>query len=341
MPQDTMLQDRVAIITGAGRGIGREHALLFASLGVGTLLAALTDLMCATTWLPDFTSLPPRGMDTTFAGELAAVASTPPEQARADLLRSSAGRPLAPALDRDDVPDWPRLRAILERDVIHRAGLLATYGWARAFESLAVDLRWTADGRVEIRALTGPSHHIRGARLTLVPNGFAGQWLSLDPPHAYAFHYPARGTAALWEAAPPAPDGVDRLIGRPRGRLLRALHAPATTSQLSQQLAMSLGGTSTHLAILRQAGLITRARSGRTVLYRRTALGDALADSPAQHTGLTHPCCPDPARPPGLNIPRQRTGPSGRIGPTAPRCRPTPQGPADRQHDERHRVSVS
>jgi NAD(P)-dependent dehydrogenase (short-subunit alcohol dehydrogenase family) len=33
MPQDTRLQDRVAIITGAGRGIGREHALLFASLG--------------------------------------------------------------------------------------------------------------------------------------------------------------------------------------------------------------------------------------------------------------------------------------------------------------------
>ena len=28
-----MLQDRVAIITRAGRGIGREHALLFASLG--------------------------------------------------------------------------------------------------------------------------------------------------------------------------------------------------------------------------------------------------------------------------------------------------------------------
>ena len=33
MPQDTMLQDRVTIITGAGRGLGREHALLFASLG--------------------------------------------------------------------------------------------------------------------------------------------------------------------------------------------------------------------------------------------------------------------------------------------------------------------
>jgi NAD(P)-dependent dehydrogenase (short-subunit alcohol dehydrogenase family) len=27
------LEGRVAIITGAGRGLGREHALLFASLG--------------------------------------------------------------------------------------------------------------------------------------------------------------------------------------------------------------------------------------------------------------------------------------------------------------------
>jgi len=255
--------------------------------------AALVDLMCVTNWLPDFIGRPPSAMDTTFAAELAAIRGVPAAQARADLLLSSQGRPLAPGLDRDDIPDataralgaawnellapdWPRLRGILERDVIHRAGLLATYGWRRAFGSLTAGLHWDA-GRIEIRTLTGPSHRIQGAQLTLVPNGFGGGWLSLDPPRAYAYHYPARGTA-LREL--PSPDGVERLIGRPRARLLRALDAPATTSQLSRQLAMSLGGTSTHLAILQQAGLVARARSGRSVLYHRTPLGDALTGDP-------------------------------------------------------------
>jgi DNA-binding transcriptional ArsR family regulator len=260
-------------------------------------LAALTDLLAVTTWLPDFISRPPRGMDTTFAAELAAVRAVPAAEARADLLLSSPRRPLVPALGPDNIPaamaralgaawdgllapDWPRLRGILERDVIHRAGLLAAYGWKRAFGSLATGLRWEAEGRIDIAALTGPSHRIEGAELALVPNGFGGDWLSLDPPRAYALHYPARGTAALREDISPAPAGVERLIGRPRARLLRALHAPGSTSQLARQLTMSLGGTSTHLAILQQAGLVTRARSGRTVLYRRTPLGDTLAADP-------------------------------------------------------------
>jgi len=271
-----------------------------------SFLAALTDLMCATTWLPDFICRPPRGMNTAFADELAAVRGTPAARARADLVLSSQQRPLAPELDQGDIPaaaarslsaawsellapDWPRLRGILERDVIHRGGLLAAYGWNRAFGSLAAGLHWEADGRIAIPALTGPSHRIEGAELTLVPNGFGGSWLSLDPPRAYAFHYPARGTAALQDTAADVSGGIERLIGRPRARLLRALSTPASTSQLSRQLGMSLGGTSTHLAILLQAGLISRARSGRTVLYRRAPLGDALAAGHFEWDPLSEP----------------------------------------------------
>jgi hypothetical protein len=281
-------------LPGTDRWAAQARPRYLALRRADPFLAALTDLLCATAWLPDFISRPPRRMDTTFAAELAAVRAVPAAQARADLVRSSQRRPLGPGLDRDDIPGtaarslgaawsellaphWPRLRGILERDVIHRAGLLAAYGWKRAFGSLAAGLHWEADGRIAIPALTGPSHRVQGAELTLVPNGFGGTWLSLDPPRAYALHYPAQGTAALPEAPPP--DGIQRLIGRPRARLLGALHTPARPPQLSRQLAMSLGGTSAHLAILRQAGLVTRARSGRTVLYRRTPLGDALAAS--------------------------------------------------------------
>src|ERR1019366_3717598 len=56
-------------------------------------LAALTALLCVTTWIPDFLSVPSPGMYTTFAGEIAAIRSTPATRARADLLRSSAERP--------------------------------------------------------------------------------------------------------------------------------------------------------------------------------------------------------------------------------------------------------
>jgi DNA-binding transcriptional ArsR family regulator len=100
----------------------------------------------------------------------------------------------------------------------------------------------------------------------------------LEDPWPRTLVYPARGTAALWgeQATVPQPDALTALVGRARARLLLALDAPASTSHLARSLAMAPGAVGDHLAILRGAGLLVRARSGRSVLYRRTPLGEAL-----------------------------------------------------------------
>jgi DNA-binding transcriptional ArsR family regulator len=170
----------------------------------------------------------------------------------------------------------------LERDVVRRAGLLATYGWARAMDGLGPRVRWHPDGRIELVKMPGPSHRLADARLMFVPSAFEAGWLSLDPPHAYAFVYRATGVGDLWPGSDwidgPADDALGVLIGQTRARLLRALAEPASTSQLVAQHGLSLGATGDHLGVLRRAGLVTRLRSGRSVLYRRTALGDALVN---------------------------------------------------------------
>jgi DNA-binding transcriptional ArsR family regulator len=256
---------------------------------------ALVATMRGARWLPDFLTPPPADLEATFEAELAGVRDTPPERVRRDLeLTLGGGRP-GPALpaafqradlvdaladgmaaywDRILAPEWPHRRAVLERDVVQRAGRLATYGWARALEGLGPKIRWLPGGAIQVNDWDFPPVRVAGGRLVLVPNGFGAHWLALDPPHAYAVAYPARGVAAA--PAERGPDGLDRLVGRSRAGVLRALDTPASTTHLVATLGMSLGAVGDHLGVLRDAGLVSRVRSGRSVLYRRTPLGDAL-----------------------------------------------------------------
>ncbi len=260
-------------------------------------LAALLAVLRGSRWTPDFLVPPPAGMDTAFDDELARVRATPASRLRSELAltaggyRVAGGRALPPEFDAPDVvdrladavadaweallaPGWPARRALLERDVVQRAGQLATYGWARALEGLRPGFRWLDDGSIRINDWDSPPYVVAGTRLVLVPNGFSAGWICADPPHGHALVYPARGVATIPEAR--APDALDRLLGRSRARVLRALENPASTTQLVGALGMSLGSVGDHLAVLRDAGLVTRVRTGHSVLYRRTALGDAL-----------------------------------------------------------------
>ncbi|MDQ3789157.1 MAG: DUF5937 family protein, partial [Actinomycetota bacterium] len=207
-----------------------------------------------------FVVQPPTSMAQTIEDDLAALRATPLAQARKEIADCLARRPtsdprvLAVLEDRNVspiladaleaawheliAPDWPALRAVLERDVVYRAGLLSTGGWQAAFAGLHKRLAWR-DGALELSRFVDATYHLDGAGLLLVPAVFV--WPNIgaytDPPWPTALVYPARGTAALWEPGPATPaDALASLLGRSRARLLVALSDPASTTQLATSL---------------------------------------------------------------------------------------------------------
>ena len=70
--------------------------------------------------------------------------------------------------------------------------------------------------------------------------------------------------------------GLGQLIGANRAALLRQLDQPAGTTDLAALSRLPIGSVGNHLRVLLDAGAVTRRRSGRSVLYWRTPLGDAL-----------------------------------------------------------------
>lgn len=250
----------------------------------------------------EFVAPPPHGMAQTYADDLAAVRSTPVSEARDEIahcldLRSPVPGHIAATLASDDVvdrvadaldiawrelmaADWPALRAICERDVAHRAEQLSRAGWAGALHDLHSRLRWR-DGGIDIirdgdRRAISPA----GMGLLLVPSVFLWPALAVFDNLAWptTLVYPARGSAALRQPRPPAaPGALADLVGRSRAQLLMSLDSPASTTQLGRTLTMATGAVGDHLTVLRHAGLVDRTRIGRSVLYRRTPLGDAVA----------------------------------------------------------------
>jgi DNA-binding transcriptional ArsR family regulator len=270
---------------------------------------ALVALFRESGYNADFIQPPPVAVHATFADELAGVRATPRERAAREVERNLAGHRSPPAgasriLSGEDVvdrvadaiaatwraliePEWPRLRAILERDIVHRAGRLAAYGWAAALTDLHPRLSWSPGGdhgAIEVRVRDTGVRRPAGRGLLLIPSVFASFVAYVDPPWPYAIVYRARGVADLLDGARGGrrptrpPEALARLLGGTRAAVLLGLAEPATTSQLVARLALPLGTVGDHLAVLREAGLVRRIRTGRSVRYERTERGDALAE---------------------------------------------------------------
>jgi hypothetical protein len=253
-------------------------------------------------YTPDFVSPPPDTPLAEFEDELAVVAATPPEQARAEVQRSYRRKPRLPDVlepfvadpaaglaevvallrvywERTLAPHWPRVRTLLEGDVLHRARQMADGGADRLFADVDPTVSW-ADGVLSIdKGSVEQDVDLQDRGLLFVPSAFA--WpdvlLVTDPRWQPTLVYPARGVGTLWEAdRPPVPDALGALLGKVRAAVLMALDHPRSTTDLARSLGVSAGGVSQHLGILRAAGLVHGHRVGRVVLYLRSPAGDGL-----------------------------------------------------------------
>lgn len=176
-------------------------------------------------------------------------------------------------------PHWGRIRALLEGDVLYRARQLADEGHGRLFGELADTVRWRQGSLFIRHRRFGGMRQLAGEGLLLVPSAFVwpNVFSSAIPPWQPTLTYPARGIATLWDAsAEVIPEGIAKALGRSRADLLAHLDSPRSTTELAGRTGLTAGGTSQHLSALRAAGLVTRHRIGRSVLYARTAVAEAL-----------------------------------------------------------------
>ncbi|MFE5730747.1 DUF5937 family protein [Streptomyces sp. NPDC056528] len=261
----------------------------------------LAALVPADGYLADFLNPTPAGPFPTLATELDAIRRTPAGQVREDLrklavegddtgrlqsLHDDPGAVLPKVADEIETywelalaPYWARIQKVLEADVFHRARQVAEHGSARVLGELHETVRWD-DGTLRlVRRHCALTRDQAGSGLLLVPSVFV--WpqaltrsVHPDPPQ---LAYPARGFGGVWEPrTTAATDAVAAVLGRSRTLLLAALDTPASTTQLATHSGLSAAGVSQHLIALRNAGLVTAHRSGRSVLYARTSVADQL-----------------------------------------------------------------
>ncbi|MEU2545316.1 winged helix-turn-helix domain-containing protein [Streptomyces roseolus] len=176
-------------------------------------------------------------------------------------------------------PVWGLVQDLHRAEFARHAVALAEGGPAAALTALAPGSAF--EGGVWTWPAGSGSGDVRlgGRGLVLLPTfHWRGGPLVQDlPGRPVVLAYPAG------PGLPPVPEGgggpeepLAGVLGPTRAALLRALPAPRTTTELARALGVSAATVSGHTAALRAAGLLTTARTGRSVHHSRTAVAELL-----------------------------------------------------------------
>ncbi|MET7609606.1 helix-turn-helix domain-containing protein [Streptomyces seoulensis] len=274
-------------------------------LAAGLDRSWLAELIGPSGYVPDFLTPAPGGPAPGPAAERATILATPPDRVRRDLdhlarhqghlgprltsLRADPAARLSRLTQEIETywelalaPYWGRIRAVLDADVFHRARTVAEHGTGRLFNDLHSSISWDADTLSLVRRKQLIPRPRTGAGLLLIPSAFTGPGLrtQVSPPDPPQLAYPARGIGTLWETRTAiGTPALATVLGRSRTLLLAELAGPASTTELARRTGLSPAGVSQHLTALRDAGLVSAHRAGRSVLYARTAAAETLLDA--------------------------------------------------------------
>lgn len=249
--------------------------------------------------IPDFLSPPPATPEPELERELHTLRATPADDVRRILEEMPGPRPpVLESLHADPpagldglartiadywelalAPYWPRMRKVLDGDVLYRARRVAEGGTQQLFDDLGPQVTWDGDTLHVVNQHFSRAVTLDGRGLLLVPSIFVWPrvFAKLDRPWQPTLRYPPRGVATLWERdRADGPAALAGVLGRSRTLLLTELAGPASTSDLATRTRLSASGVSQHLTALRAAGLVRAHRAGRRVLYERTETAEAL-----------------------------------------------------------------
>ncbi|MFE7333002.1 helix-turn-helix domain-containing protein [Streptomyces sp. NPDC057565] len=264
-------------------------------------------------YVPDFLNPFPTGPSPTIEEELERVRRTPPGRVLDELEALRVGRPLnglagselpegvRRAMARggaqvarqaaDELrrywelafaPHWEAAGAVLDAEVDRCAGVLVRQGAAKLFNSIHEGIRWAngtlhVESRLRIVLPDVPLVVVMPSLVATRPAAHVDPTYDEERPPVLV--YPVRDKVVAGVTAPAAPRAeMSQLLGITRASLLSALTRPASTGQLAAQHFLSPATVSYHLGVLHRAGLVTRARSGRLVLYSCSPEGSRLVD---------------------------------------------------------------
>jgi DNA-binding transcriptional ArsR family regulator len=182
-------------------------------------------------------------------------------------------------------PYWRNMRAVLDDDVAFRVAALTRSGLREVLADLHPQI-CIRDEEIRIDKRHTWQQDLSGAGLLLVPSVFTWPNVIFEPgcEGPASLTYAVRGVGKIW--GPPQTqaandDALGALLGRSRAAILTCLELPHSTTELALKLGQSPPSVSQHLSVLRRSDLVTSWRSGRSVLYRRTALASSLVEASA------------------------------------------------------------